>query len=308
MLILLVGAASMVISCDDGDAVVDQVTTETERGAILRTVNLISSELPIGVESGNFSVELEVQDSENGNLVNQVEVYIGFRDNTETVGLGTNVQESLYTTISSSEFKTGPFGLPRFNFSVTLPNMLNHIGRTNEDIYGGDEFTVRFELVLTDGRRYSYEDNTGTLTGSFFSSPFLYTPKVTCPLDTNKFVGQYLIEQISGLIDGPTLSDGSIVTLEIGESSVTRVFQTANYPLYCASLRDFTIEFICGEIQIPSQSSGCSCSDGSDWFTDPEVRETYDPNDDSIFLITFTDDTQGDCGSPAQTTYRFTKQ
>src|SRR6056297_1491775 len=96
--ILFAGAALLATSCDDGDAVVDQVTAETERGAILRTVNLISNELPIGDDTGNFSVELEIQDSEDGELVDEVEVYVGFRDNTEDIGPGTDVDETLYTT------------------------------------------------------------------------------------------------------------------------------------------------------------------------------------------------------------------
>lgn len=306
--ILFTGAALLTISCEDSNKVVDQVVDGTERGAILRTANLISNELGIGDATAGFSVELEVQDEENGALVSSVNVYVGFRDNTDLVGPGTDVAETLFGSVDASTFTTGPFGLPRFTYSATLSEMLSHVGRTEADITGGDQFTIRFELVLTDGRTYSFADNTGTLTGSFFRSPFLYTPTVTCPVASDKFVGDYLIEQVSPYVDGPTLSDGSVVTLAVGSTSVTRVFQTANYPDYCSTLRDFTIELICGEINIPNQNSGCACGDGGDWFTNPTVKETYDPNDDSVFLVTFTDDAQSNCSSPAQTTYRFTKQ
>jgi len=305
---MFAGVGLLATSCEDSNTPVDQVVAGTERGAVLRTANLVSNELPIGDASAGFSVELEVQDEENGALVSSVDVYVGFRDNTDEVGPGTDVEETLFGSVEASTFTTGPFGLPRFSYTATLSEMLAHVGRTEADITGGDQFTIRFELVLIDGRRYSFADNTGTLTGSFFSSPFLYTPTVTCPVSSDSFVGEYLIEQISAEIDGPTLSTGTVVTLEVGETSVARVFQTANYPLYCSALRDFTIELICGEINIPNQNSGCACGDGGDWFTNPTVKETYDPEDDSVFLVTFTDDTQADCASPAQTTYRFTKQ
>ena len=142
-------------SCEDGDKVFDQIVENETRGAILRTVNVISNDLPIGDASGNFSVELEIQDQENGTLVDNVEVYIGFNDNTENVGPGTNVAESLFETISTSGFSLGEFGLPRFTYMVGLPDMLSFVGRNDTDITGGDQFTIRFELVLSDGRRYS---------------------------------------------------------------------------------------------------------------------------------------------------------
>lgn len=312
--LLLASATALTVftfnSCDDGNAVVDEVFDNTTSGIVLRTVNVISNELPIGKSDANFSVEVEMQDVENGALVDHLEVYVSFRDNTVEEG-DTDydvLDEAPAGTIPSSEFYPGPYGFPRATYTLTLDDMLSLLSVNSDILDGGDQFYVRFVAVLTDGRSFSNTDNTDTSTGSFFASPFLYTPSVTCPVESTLFVGDYLIEQTSGLVDGPTLSDGEIVTLVVGETSVERVFQTANYPDYCTTLRDFTIELICGEIKIPTQNSGCACTSGGDWFSDPIVRETYDPNDDSVFLITFTDDTQSDCSSPVQTTYRFTKQ
>lgn len=297
-------------SCEDSNAVIDQVFDNTTSGIVLRTVTIISNELPIGQEGAQFAVEVEMQDEENGALVEDLDVYISFRDNTVEEGETDYdvLEEVMVATIPSSEFTVGEYGFPRASYSIALTEMLSILSVDEDILDGGDQFYVRFVANLTDGRSFSNGDNTDTSTGSFFQSPFLYTPTVTCPVSATAFVGDYLIEQVTGEIDGPTLSDGSIVTLAVGETSVDRVFQTANYPLYCADLRDFTIQLICGEIAIPSQNSGCACASGGDWFTDPEVRETYDESDDSVFLVTFTDDTQGDCGAPAQTTYRFTKQ
>lgn len=177
--LLLAGMVGLLFAaCEDAEQEFDFIQENVERGAILRTVNLISNQLQAGDSNTSFSVELEVQDQENGTLVTDVEVYIGFNDNTANVGPGTNVSEALFETVSSSNFTVGEFGLPRFTYLVTLQDMLSFVGRNGNEITSGDGFTVRFELVLNDGRRYSFVDNSGTLTGSFFSSPFLYTVQV----------------------------------------------------------------------------------------------------------------------------------
>lgn len=234
--ILFAGAALLATSCDDGDAVVDQVTAETERGAILRTVNLISNEIPIGNDDSNFAVEVEIQDSENGDLVQSVEVYLGFRDNTVEEGeTDLDTEEVLVETLDPSTFENGPFGLPRFSFQITLPEMVAALPISNADVNGSDQFTIRFELVLTDGRRYSFADNTGTLTGSFFSSPFLYTATVVCPPKAPT-AGTWTVEMQDAFGDGwqPTTSDGGgpglIVTLSDG--TVYEIGLCSDYETY----------------------------------------------------------------------------
>ncbi len=71
--------------------------------------------------------------------------------------------------------------LPRFSYQITLPELLTGTGVAESEIDGGDEFRVRFALVLSDGRTFSFAQNSGTLTGTFFASPFLYTATVVCP-------------------------------------------------------------------------------------------------------------------------------
>jgi hypothetical protein len=201
---------------------VDQVVDGTERGAILRTVSIISNQIPIGSVDSRFAVEVELQDVENGALVSSVEVYVGFRDNTVAPG-GTDLDaaEVLAATLDPSTFETGPFGLPRFSYEITLPEMIAALPITDADVDGSDQFTIRFELVLSDGRRYSFEDNTGTLTGSFFSSPFLYTAVVVCPPKAPT-AGTWTVEMQDDYGDGwqPTTGDGGgpglVVTLSDG--------------------------------------------------------------------------------------------
>ncbi|NHF58245.1 hypothetical protein FK220_002750 [Flavobacteriaceae bacterium TP-CH-4] len=314
-------ASLMFTACDDGDAVVDTVTAETERGAILRTVNLISNELPIGKDDANFSVEVEVQDVESGDLVNSVEVYLGFRDNTvEDGGTDLDKDEILITTLDVASFSVGEFGFPRTTYTITLPEMLSALSLDGGDLDGGDQFSIRFELVLDDGRRFSFANNSGTLTGSFFSSPFLYTPTVICEVPADKFVGTYLLTTDASTPSpaggGATWTDGGVeVELTVGETSSQRIFEA----VYLADLgigngpRPFTMDLVCGEVIIPAgQASGLQCSAGITFGppSDDQENGTYDisAQDDSVITFWFTEDEAADCGTAANVLGRLVKQ
>ncbi|MDH7911761.1 hypothetical protein [Winogradskyella sp. SYSU M77433] len=129
-----------------------------------------------------------------------------------------------------------------------------------------------------------------------------------CPIPDDYFVGSYLIEQTSAQVDGYTLSHGTIV--EVSASGPTqRTFLTENYPSYCSgTFRNFYINLVCNEFVVPLNGTSCACSSFDDWFGPATVNEMYDTSDDTVLNVTFTDDVQGDCSSPSQTTYQFTKQ
>lgn len=130
-----------------------------------------------------------------------------------------------------------------------------------------------------------------------------------CPIPDDYFVGSYLMEQISAEVDGPTLSDGSIVNISVS-GGTSRTFETETYPLYCGgNFINFTVNLVCGEFVVPLTDTACRCSDASDWFGPALVNKTYDLTaNDNVLEVTFSDDRKSDCGPTAQTTYRFTKQ
>jgi len=211
--------ALMFTSCDEGDAVVDQVVADTTRGAILRTIEVTSDELPIGVETGEFSVDLEIQSEEDGTLVDALDVYVSFLDADPSNGPG-DVAESLLTSIPSSDFGSGDRGLPTYSFAASLGELLGATGIDASEIDGSDQFRIRFELVLTDGRTFSFAQNSGTLTGSYFSSPFLYSATVVCPAKAPT-PGVWTINMTDSYGDGWQTStglggDGITVTLDDG--------------------------------------------------------------------------------------------
>ncbi len=309
LLICCLAATLVFTSCEkDANNVIDQVVDGVDSGAILRTINVISGELPIGVEGAGFAVEVEAQDNMNGDLMESIDVFVSLTDNYPDNG-DSSADEVQIGTVNKSEFSPGPFGLPRGTISVSLEEMLSALNVNEDELFGGDVFNVRLSMNLSDGRVFSVDNAGGIITGGFFNSPFQYAPTVICPVPDTFLVGNYLIEEITDYVDGPTFEDGAVVEVAVGEFSTERVFFTFNYPDYCTTPNDFKFTLVCGNILVPLQESNCACGDGANYFGPPlGDGATYDLADDSVFFLTFGNDLQSDCVAPEDTTYKFTKQ
>ena len=308
----LAGTALLFSACSEGDNVIDEINDNETRGGVIRTVSA-SSELPIGVSDAGFSGVFEIQTQENGTLADFVEVYVGFRDNDGDK----DVAQSLYETLDydpnnpEDPFFIGEYGYPRFTYELSLAEMLGFTGVTEADLFGGGQFEVRFELVLNDGRRYSFADNTGTLTGSFFRSPFLYTPTVICPIAADQFVGEYVLVSPTSPIGGVPVWNEQVVTLSVGATSTTRTFSA----VYLEALaigngaNSFSFDLVCGTVTVPSgQGSGLGCS-GTIFFGPAAdgQKGSYVSGDDSAITIVFAEDESNGCGGPVIQTATLTK-
>lgn len=219
--------AILFAACEDSDKVIDQIVAEETRGSILRTIEVTENTIDYDVTTstllgGGFGATVEVQDQENGDLLQSLDVYLGYNDNTSDKGNSTiGDTEVLVQSFSLSDGTIGPNGLPRFTYAATAEEMQSALGLTGDEIFGGDAFTIRFEIVRTDGRVYSAADNSGTLTGSYFNSPFEYTSVLVCgPKPTQ--AGTWTIDMQDAFGDGwqPTTADGGgpgiIITLSDG--------------------------------------------------------------------------------------------
>lgn len=190
--------AAVLFACSSDETTVDQVVNDTTRGAVLRTISATNDMVYNGValefEAGSsYSLTIEEQDSEGGDLLSSVNVYARFLDNTlvDTNGDGDidendddfSTGETLIATLQASEFTDGPYGFPRTTFGFTSDELVAATIVNDDLIRGLDQFGLRLELLLTDGRTVTNADVTGTVSGgSFFSSPYDYRSNIGCAI------------------------------------------------------------------------------------------------------------------------------
>ncbi|WP_298793816.1 hypothetical protein [uncultured Allomuricauda sp.] len=190
---LVLALAILVGSCSEDDKLTLEVQDIVTRGAIIRTLNTESGIFQANDLNSAFSITIEEQDDENGGLMQSLEVFLTFVDNTDD-GIDNNVSETLYQSIPSSAFTSGSNGLPVIDLQITLQEALTALGIPSDGFTGGDSFTIRLELVLTDGRSFTNIDATGNVSGgSFFSSPYSYSALLVCPFDQSIFDGNYTV-------------------------------------------------------------------------------------------------------------------
>lgn len=201
-------ALIVLYSCSESNTV-DEVMDNLGSGGILRTIEVLSSEIALGSENAQFSVILEAQDNQNGNLLDKVEVYGSFIDNTAD-DVNNNVDELFLFNIPRATFETGPIGLPRTTLNVTLTQLLSSLNLTNDQYNGGDQFVIRLKYVMTDGRVFSWENSgNNILGGAYFRSPFRYFVNVTCPF-TESLAGTHNFETFNMSRPGASPCGGTV--------------------------------------------------------------------------------------------------
>lgn len=170
----------LLLGCTEEDNTVDKVFQDTVYGAILRTTETISASYNAFDPTSIFSIMLEEQDEEMGDLLESVDVYISFEDN-QGDAVDNSTSETLLVNIPASEFSTGDNGLPVISFERSLAEAASAAGLSESDYSGGDRFIYRMVLNLTDGRSYTNTDYGGTVSSSsFFRSPLIYYVGVNC--------------------------------------------------------------------------------------------------------------------------------
>jgi len=196
---ILLLSVIMFTGCESDDKTIDQVFDGISYGAVLRTLDVPGKSFNLSDLNSAFSVVVEEQDEEYGDLLSEVDVYVSKDGN-----------EVLVTTVPASAFTVGEKGLPVTTISITLGETLTALGLENN--YGvGDVYVIRLSLKLTDGREFSSDTSSGSLQGSYFSSPFTYTCAILC---TPK-PGDYVIDMQDSYGDG-WQGDGIKVTFDGG--------------------------------------------------------------------------------------------
>lgn len=208
-------------ACQESDNVIDQVVDGTTNGAILRTIEVISNTMNSSDPASFWSVTVEEQDTEDGDLFESVDVLVSLRDLTPDNGT-TVANDFPVKTIPASEFSAGPLGLPRGTVAVTFAEAEAAMGLNSTQHAPGDLFVFELRLNLTDGRTFGAADAAGIITGGFFSSPYLYNAGIICTPEP----GDYTVDMFDSFGDGWQTNngnggDGYTVTLTDGSGNET---------------------------------------------------------------------------------------
>lgn len=159
------------MSCSDGDMIVDQVLEETGSGGVLRTISTNNATLNYDNPAEAWSITVEAQDEEDGDLLELVEVHAGLYRDAALVDT-----EQLIKEIPASAFAPGPYDLPRTDIEVSLEELMTSLNLSQEEYFRTDEFRIRLVYVMTNGQTWTNTDASGTvLTSTFYVSPYLYT-------------------------------------------------------------------------------------------------------------------------------------
>ena len=168
---VLLALGIIIAGCSEDDKATVVVQETVTSGAILRTLSATGG-LDMFDTASTLAFSIQEQDAEGGDLLDRVEITASFVDNN---GTDSSVSNAALATIAASEFGETE-GLPSFEYSVTMAEVLSATGVALTDVLPGDQFVIDMELFLTDGRSFKNSDTTGKVSGgSFFSSPYQYT-------------------------------------------------------------------------------------------------------------------------------------
>jgi len=221
-LMILSLATTGFLACESSNKTIDDVFAETTRGAVFRSTTpgsvIAAQEFSFSDPSASVTTTFEVEDNKEGALLQDVQVYSAFNSSADAAN---SVPEVLVRTIDASEFTTNADGLPSIEVTFTLGELAAASGLTESDYTGGDSFTIRYALNLTDGRTFSSDNLNSTVSGgSYFRSPFQYTIPLVCP-PVPPTPGVWTINMEDTYGDGwqtsdTTAGDGITITLDDG--------------------------------------------------------------------------------------------
>ncbi|PQB04599.1 hypothetical protein [Aureitalea marina] len=317
LLILLLAAG-----CNTDDKPIDQVLNDVEYGAVVRTLQFNQAEFYVNQPDGIFSVDIEIQDELNGGLLERLDLYVSFVDNSGTTNSLVS-QEFSAGSIPASDFgRQGNDGLPNLTLEFQFSDLAGIVGVPVGQIQCKDQFLLRVDLVLTDGRSFSTGSASSFIIAyeTFFSSPYCYTINVVEPIDKDLYLGTYRYESlVDGPLGGPTFIPEGLVEVFKGHSNNVRYIPLKHLLSHPSNELPrnyyFTIacdESVFGKNQLSSVIAYCSVSGAPILLGPDEENAPINPLDDSVFelwLVEGYEGWDGECGfGTAPSRLRFTKQ
>jgi hypothetical protein len=160
--ILLLTLATITLWSCSSDEDSNVLPDSFDNGAIISIADTTSNIVFDNNLDGKVDINLEYRDAENGALLDKLDVYITFVDNTEDAGDSSNavLEEILLRTVEETDFFNGDNDFPVHNLLITTQDFLDVTNNTLDGIASGDQYITRFIITLTDGRVFS-TNNTG---------------------------------------------------------------------------------------------------------------------------------------------------
>tara|TARA_R110000850_G_scaffold16697_3_gene51778 strand:+ start:8159 stop:9118 length:960 start_codon:yes stop_codon:yes gene_type:complete len=289
----------IIFSCSDSQNTSEQIEETPCDAHFITDESLTSTNIYPGQTNENTTIAVYIIDGDAGNLTEKINIYVSYMDNTPSDG-NNSIQEQFFKSISSSEFQTNEQD-PKAVITVELQEIEDFLNISQPVYTPGDAFVFRLELVMTDGRIFTNNsESSEAACGSLENSDFIFEIDIFCPIDENIYTGQYTVTSVEpGVLGIPVWVVGRVVEIEIENSPISRVFNIDHLPFAGTPIfYSFTFNLLCDNIIVNSgQPTGLTCPDGN-LFYGPAPNGSvaaFDPNDDSILTITFTDNELGVC-------------
>ncbi|MGB0778148.1 MAG: hypothetical protein ACPGR7_08985 [Flavobacteriaceae bacterium] len=193
--IMFLASVLVMGGCEEVDNAIYDVQEGVTRGAAIRTLEIISANYNFFDPDSTFDIIVEEQDEEFGGLLASINVYASYDDASDS---SNDVAEMMISTIDKMDMTTSANGLPSTEVKFSLSEVTALLSATTTR---GSSFTFRLEAVLSDGRTFSAGDASGSMQGSFFSSPYSYKAQILCFPDT-AYSGDYKIDMFDSYGDG----------------------------------------------------------------------------------------------------------
>ncbi len=128
----IIGVVSLLFtSCQEPDNLINDVLDNYKTGAVLRTISTSGEFNYYAISTSAFTATIEAHDVEDGGLMQDVQIFV-------SADAGS---EALVRTLTPSDFATGPTGLPRSTFTITLSEVANAISFS-----GGSTVSIRLTV------------------------------------------------------------------------------------------------------------------------------------------------------------------
>jgi len=312
----------LLFGCQQDEKATDIFLDEVTFGAVLRTVSFNNSQFTIDDPNSVFSVNLEEQDEGDGAAMEKVDIYVQFKDNTLTGAGDFSTNEVHVKTLSPDDFAQGPNGLPRTTLELSYSELMNATQVSHSSISCKDQFLIRLELTLADGRVFSVDNSSAIVIAfqSFFGSPFCYTINIIEPIDEDLFTGFYFYRSVEDGPLGPTFGPPRLVEIKKGHSNSVRVVALKHVLSHPTNElpKDYEFSIVCDEVvmeknQLSGVNGKCLAVANSPLLMGPgDENAPINLDDDGVFELWFVEaynGWDGLCGfDSVPSKIQFTKQ